>query len=32
MWPQTSFLCDVKLVIKFQTLQLDLMRIFLLEG
>lgn len=29
MWPQTFFLCDVKLVIKFQTLQLDLMCIFL---
>lgn len=32
MWPQTFFLCDVKFIIKFQTLQLDLMCIFLLEG
>lgn len=32
MWPQTFFLLDVKFIIKFQTLQLDLMCIFLLEG
>lgn len=29
MWPQTFFLSKVKFIIKFQTLQLDLMCIFL---